>query len=152
MKHDLVPTPARNDPASAFEALRREVSLLRCGIEGLTADRNLVPDYTPTLTDLERRLAHVERLLEPFSRSPALQLTPESLVARIECAGEVVRARDRETITTAFATLQASIAGINGVVRQARTGRQQRCLLWGTGLGGLYFGVIGVSALIQTLG
>ena len=50
---------APDDPATAFAALRGEVSLLRRAVEGLTAERQNVPDYSPTLTDLSRRLAHV---------------------------------------------------------------------------------------------
>lgn len=98
MKHELVPAPARSDPASAFEALRGEVGLLRRALEGLAAERQLAPDYTLTMADQARRLAGIEALIDGFSHSPALQLTPESLAASIARAGETVRAGDRDTL------------------------------------------------------
>src|SRR3546814_2526102 len=46
-----------NDPASAFESLRGEISLLRRAVEGLTAERHAAPNYKPTLAALAERLA-----------------------------------------------------------------------------------------------
>lgn len=152
MKRELVPTPARNDPASAFEALRGEVGLLRRALEGLAAERQAAPDYMPTMADQARRLAQIEQLLEKFSHSPALQLTPESLAASVARAGESVRAGDRDTFTRAFGTLRASIASIDGVVEQARTADRQLYLLCGTGLACLYAGVIAGLGLARALG
>lgn len=40
---------APSDINEAFEALRREVSLTRHAVEGLTAARERVPDYSPPL-------------------------------------------------------------------------------------------------------
>lgn len=125
MKHELVPAPARNDPASAFEALRGEVGLLRRALEGLAAERQLAPDYTLTMADQARRLAGIEALIDGFSHSPALQLTPESLAASIARAGETVRAGDRDTLTRALGTLRASITSFDAVVWKVRTARQQ---------------------------
>lgn len=50
---DEAPTNGHDDhhAADAFELLRREVSLLRRGIEALTAERQATPDYTPTLAN-----------------------------------------------------------------------------------------------------
>src|SRR5687768_12964943 len=131
MKHELVPTPARNDPASAFEALRGEVGLLRRALEGLAAERQAAPDYMPTMADQARRLAGIEELLERFTRSPALLGTPASLAADIARAGERVRAEDRDTLARANAELRAAIASIEAVVRNARTVEQQRYFLAG---------------------
>lgn len=152
MKHDLAPTPPRNDPASAFETLRGEVGLLRRALEGLAAERQAAPDYMPTMADQARRLAGIERLLEGFSRSPALQLTPASLAADIERAGASVRAGDLETLTRAFGTLRASIASIDGVVRNARTAKQQRYFLAGMMLAALYLGVCAGLGLAKLTG
>src|SRR3546814_2326084 len=49
-----------NDPASAFEALRGEISLLRRAVEGLTAERQAAPNYKPTLAAMAERLAAIE--------------------------------------------------------------------------------------------
>lgn len=152
MKHDLVLSLARNDPASAFEALRGEVGLLRRALEGLAAERQAAPDYMPTMADQARRLAGIEELLERFSRSPALQLTPESLAASITRAGDSARAGDRETLTQANADLRAAIARIDGVVRKVRTAEQQRDMLAGVGLACLYVGVHCGAALARLTG
>jgi len=72
MEPDTNPPVAHDDPASAFAALRGEVSLLRRAVEGLTAERQNAPDYTPTLTGLSSRLAHAEELLGKIAASPAI--------------------------------------------------------------------------------
>ena len=142
MKHDLVPAPGRNDPASAFEALRGEVSLMRRALEGLAAERQAAPDYMPTMADQAHRLAGIENAIKSFAESPALQLTPASLAADIARAGETVQAEDRDTLTRAFGTLRTSIAGIDGIVRKVRTDEQQRCFVAGMTLVGLYVGAV----------
>lgn len=142
MKHELVPTPSRNDPASAFEALRGEVGLLRRALEGLAAERQAAPDYMPTMADQARRLAGMERLLEELSRSPALRLTPEGLITDIVRAGDSARAGDRDTLKRTNTDLRAAIARIEGAVRTARTAEQQRYFLAGMMLAAVYVGVI----------
>lgn len=152
MKHDLVPTPTRNDPASAFEALRGEVGLLRRALEGLAAERQAAPDYMPTMADQARRLAGIEIAIKGFAQSPALQLTPASLAADIARAGENVRVGDCDTLTSAFGTLRTSIATIDGVVRNARTAEQQRYFLAGMMLAALYVGIYGGLVLAKLTG
>lgn len=152
MEPDSSPPIARDDPASAFAALRGEVSLLRRAVEGLTAERQNALDYTATLTDLSCRLAQIEGMIGKVVESPAMRLTPENLAVSIAKASETARARDRESLDKAGAVLRASIASINSVVEQAWTAdRQWKRLCW-TGGGGLLVGTIGalsVSDLIS---
>lgn len=146
------PPVAQDDPASAFTALRGEVSLLRRAVEGLTAERQNAPDYTPTLTGLSSRLAHAEELLGKIAESPAMRLTPENLAVSIARASETARAGDRETLDKSGATLRASIASINAVVEQAWTAdRQWKHLCW-TGGGGLLLGVLGALSVLHLTG
>jgi hypothetical protein len=49
-------TTAPTDPAEAFEALRREVTLLHSAIQGLTAARENIPNYSPTLARMQKQL------------------------------------------------------------------------------------------------
>jgi ribosome modulation factor len=49
--------PPIEDIAAAFEGLRREVSLTRSAVEGLTAARERVPDYSVTLGKMAETLA-----------------------------------------------------------------------------------------------
>jgi len=46
---DQASQSAPSDAATAFEELRREVSLARAAVEGLTAARERIPDYSETL-------------------------------------------------------------------------------------------------------
>jgi len=48
-------TSPATDLAQAFEALRGEVSLTRMALEGLTAARERIPDYSPTLANSASR-------------------------------------------------------------------------------------------------
>lgn len=143
---------AQDDPVSAFAALRGEVSLLRRAVEGLTAERQSAPDYTPTLAGLSRRLAHAEELLGKIIESPAMRLTLENLAVSIAKASEIARAGDRESLDKAEATLRASIASIDGIVEHAwAADRQWKQLYWAGG-GGLFLGVIGTLSMLHLLG
>lgn len=142
MEPETISPIAQGDPADAFTTLRGEVSLLRRAVEGLTAERQNAPDYTPTLTDLSRRLAHIEGFLNNVAESPAMRLTPENLAVSIARASETVRAGDRETLGQLGATLQASIATINGIVKHARTADHQWIQLCWAGGGGLLMGIM----------
>lgn len=143
-----VPSTA-SDPAVAFEALRAEVSLLRRALEGLTAAREDVPDYTPTLTGLTRRLLQVEELLGHIADHPAMKLTPASLAEGIARAGQNVRADDRATIQRSIDSLQVAVRNIDSVVEQARTAERQLYWLCGSGVVGLCLGVMASLAVAQ---
>lgn len=138
-----------DDPANAFADLRGEVSLLRRAIEGLTAERQNAPDYTPTLKALADSLARIEALQGNVADSPAMRLTPENLATSIAQASNTARAGDREMIQQARDTLRASIASINGVVEQAWTADRQWKRLYWTGGGGLCLGAIGALSLLH---
>ena len=146
------PPVAHDDPATAFAALRGEVSLLRRAVEGLTAERQNAPDYTPTLTGLSRRLAHAEELLGKIAESPAMRLTPENLAVSIARASEIARAGDRETLDKSGATLRSSIASINGVVEHAWAADRQWKQLYWTGGGGFLIGAFGALSISHLIG
>lgn len=146
------PPVAYDDPATAFTALRGEVSLLRRAVEGLTAERQNAPDYTPTLTGLSSRLACAEELLGKIAESPAMRLTPENLAVSIARASETAWAGDRETLDKAGATLRVSIASINGVVEHAWAADRQWKQLYWTGGGGLLIGALGALSILHWIG
>ncbi|HEU4962137.1 MAG TPA: hypothetical protein VFT56_17240 [Sphingomonas sp.] len=152
MDSDPDQTRSAADPASAFAELRGEVSLLRRAIEGLTAERQNAPDYTPTLKVHSNRLAQIEGLLGAIAERPAMRLTPEALAASIATASETVRAGDRNTIRQASGVLRMSITAIDSVVEQARTAdRQWRWLCW-TAVGSLLVGATGTVLLLHLIG
>jgi hypothetical protein len=133
MSQDIVPTPS--DPARAFEDLRGEVSLLRRAVQGLTAERQNAPDYLPTLQQTAERLDWIARTIERLSKAPAMELSVESLVSRIEEATVKARSETRQLIGDANAATHASIARINAVVQGGWTAeRQWRHILWTAGI------------------
>lgn len=152
MEPDTYRSISAGDPGHAFMDLRLEVGLLRRAIEGLTAERQNAPDYTPTLTELAGRLGRVEGSLAEMSESPAMRLTPGNLAASIAKASESARAGDRETLDEAGAALRASVASINAVVEQAWTAdRQWKQLCWTSG-GGLVSGILGTLSVLHFIG
>jgi len=152
MEPNTNPSIAQNDPARAFTDLRGEVSLLRRAVEGLTAERQNAPDYTPTLAGLSGRLTHQEQLVGKIAESPAMRLTPENLAVSIAKASEIARAGDRESLDKADAVLRTSIASINGIVEHAWTADRQWKQLYWTGGGGVFIGVIGTLSILHWLG
>ena len=152
MEPDTNPPIAQDDPARAFADLRGEVSLLRRAVEGLTAERQNAPDYTPTFTGLSARLAQQGQILGKIAESPAMRLTPENLAVSIAKASEIARAGDRESLEKAEAALRASIASINGIVEHAWAADRQWKQLYWTGGGGLFFGVIGALWIVHIFG
>lgn len=152
MDSQTTQSSAADDPANAFEALRGEVSLLRRAVEGLTAERQNAPDYSPTLTELASRLSLAEVHLGKVAESPAMRLTPQNVAVSVARASETARAGDRDNLGKAEAALRTSIASINAVVAQAWTAdRQLRQLCWGVG-GGLVFGIIGTLSALHFIG
>lgn len=152
MEPDANPPTVHSDPASAFVSLRGEVSLLRRAVEGLTAERQSAPDYTPTLAELSSRLSHAEELLAKVVESPAMRLTPGNLTVSIVKASETARAADHDMLEKMGATLRASIASINGVVEHAWTADRQWKQLYWTGGGGLFLGALGALSLLHFFG
>ena len=49
-------TTNQPDPAQAFEAVRRELSLLHSAVAGLAAEREKIPDYSETLGQMAHAL------------------------------------------------------------------------------------------------
>lgn len=82
------------DLAQAFEALRGEVSLTRMALEGLTAARERIPDYSPTLAKLGKRIEITIAQIEAIRQAPAIALTRDGIAKRMIEASVLVRAED----------------------------------------------------------
>jgi hypothetical protein len=137
-------TNTSNDPTSAFEALRGEVSLLRRAVEGLTAERQAAPNYKPTLAAMAERLAAIEH-------SPAIRLTPKDMKAEVVHVAEQASAKDRDTIARTSASLSVSLGKVDGLIERAWTADEQNRWLLGTGVAGLCGGILLWSALPGTV-
>ena len=68
-----------DDPARAFDELRREVSFGLRAIQGIAAERRDQTDYGGSLKALDDQLATVNKTLSTIASSPAMRLTPGSL-------------------------------------------------------------------------
>ena len=147
--------PQETDPAEAFEGVRRELSLLHRAVEGLTAARENIPDYSATLGSTERALRHMGGRLEAIEKSPAIRLTPVAMVREISEVAQTARAEDHKALAGASATLLRSLDQIDAIVQRKR-GRdeQNRLLFWigtGTFVSGILFWSILPGPIIRSL-
>lgn len=142
-------TSPSNDAAKAFEDLRREISLQRTAIEGLTAAKDKLPDYSPTLRAMDARLDQMDERLHRIDQHPAMQLTPLTLAAQINEGLITYRAEDRKAIGEARDTLAHTLGRVEGMIKQRRsTEEQDWWIIWvATGglLCGALFALIGIA-------
>lgn len=135
-------TPPAADAAKAFEELRREISLQRSAIEGLTAAKDKLPDYSLTLRDIASRLDQVEKQIESINEKPAMRLTPRTIAAEIHEGLMSYRAEDGRAIGDARDALARSLGRIEGMIKQRRSNDEQDWwVTWGT-TGGLLCGML----------
>jgi len=149
MTQKPAPTPPPTDAAEAFEGLREEISLQRTAIQGLTAAKDNIPDYSLTLRDIASRLGRMEKQLESINEKPAMRLTPLTVAAEIHEGLITYRAEDRKAIGEARDALGRSLGRVEGMIKQRRsTDEQDWWVIWGT-TGGLLIGafliLIGVA-------
>lgn len=137
------------DAATAFEDLRREISLQRAAIEGLTAAKDKLPDYSPTLRDMETRLGQLEKHVESINERPAMQLTPLTISTEMHEALMTYRADDRKILVEACDALARSLGRVESMIKQKRSTDQQDWWVTWSATGGLLFGafltLIGVA-------
>lgn len=130
------------DPAAeAFDALGEKIALLEAAVSGLAAKRDAAPDYSETLADMAGLLERMRAAINGFARSPAMQLTPETMAERIAAAAEA-RTSDRAAIERArerFNRAAQRIERLGGAMAMAH--EQRRRLLWAAG-GGLFAGML----------
>ncbi len=142
-------TPPAADAAKAFEELRREISLQRSAIEGLTAAKDKLPDYSLTLRDIASRLGQVEKQIESINEKPAMLLTPRTIAVELHEALMSYRAEDGKTIGDARDALARSLGRVEGMIKQRRsTNEQDWWVTWGaTGgiLCGMFLSLVGVT-------
>lgn len=120
-----------DDPTQAFESLRQEISLLHTAIQGLTAAREKIPDYSPTLGAISRQLTAMTEGIARVEQAPAVKLTPAMMVQQLAKAAADARADDKRQMDEARADLHKVIGRIDGIVVRARsTDLQRKRELW----------------------
>lgn len=134
--------PQETDPAEAFEGVRRELSLLHRAVEGLTAARDAIPDYSDTLGSMDQALRTIGLRLRQIQESPAVSLSPAAMAQEINRAAQVVRAEDRKALHEAGDALSRSLSHIDALAKRRReTDEQKRLLLW-VGAGAFVCGIL----------
>ena len=123
-----------SDAATAFEELRREVSLARAAVEGLTAARERIPDYSETLGAMLAALRDVTQRIGKIEHSPAISLSPAAMAAEISDASEAARAADQKLLHDTRDELLRAIGRIDAMVDHGQAAHHQRRLLISTGL------------------
>ncbi len=113
----------------AFEDFRAEISLLRRAVEGLTAARERMPDYTPTLGSMMTQLKTTQEALQRIEHSPAVALTPVELTKEIVQAAANARAEDARKLDEARDAIARSIGRIDGIVERGQSAEGQSRLL-----------------------
>ncbi len=135
------------DLARAFEALRGEVSLTRTAVEGLTAARERMPDYSPTLAKLGKQIEITIAQTEAIRQAPGIALTRDGIAKRMIEASVLVRAEDARLLHETRDALSRSIGKIDTIVERGQAAnRQWRDKLW-YAAGGMIAGILLWSVL-----
>jgi hypothetical protein len=139
------------DPAAvAFEALRREVALLKVAVAGLAAERAPAPDYSETLGEIAKGVSVAIGRLGKVMASPALALSPAEMALRIAAASEEARRQDRAALRQAQEGLTRTAGDLRGWIDGARqAGLQNRRLVQAAAVGAL--GGIIIGTIVPTL-
>lgn len=101
--------------AEAFEALRREVALMRLGVEALAAERRVQPDYTETLGQLAADMASSSAAMGRLAEWGALSLTPEDVAREIRTAQAHARREATDGMRDAVRYCEASQSWVGEV-------------------------------------
>jgi hypothetical protein len=125
--------PTNDDVEDAFEALRREVSLTRLAVEGLTAARERIPDYSMSLGSIAGAIKDARTALARIEDSPAMKLTPAIIAADLAKGSVSVRIEDARLLSEARDTLSRSIGHVDAIVKrgQSADGQRHERLWWG---------------------
>lgn len=118
-------TDLENHATQTFVALRGEVALLRRAIEGLSAERESVPDYGPTLTDITVHITEIASWARKINDKPAMTLTPESLEKEIIRVARAARDEDHAKIAHAAQRMDSVSSRIAGFIASALTEADQ---------------------------
>lgn len=140
-------TAPTDDIIPMLEAILGEMSLNRHALEGLTAVRERIPDYSVTLGEMIKALKEASGGIDRIERSPAVRLSPAALTAEIVKAGTDARAEDHALLRETRDALSRSIGRIDGIVERGQvTDRQWERIIWASS-GGAIAGMLLMSIL-----
>ncbi len=131
------------DPAAlAFVALRGEVSDLRQSMNQLAQQIQLIPtqDYRRTLAEILRTQENMSGEIEELKSHPAINLTPEGFINKLEEIKDRSLERERKRLREIEDTLRFNSNTIGNWVEQAREANRQNWWLVLVGCVGLFIG------------
>lgn len=114
------------DAIDAFEGLREEMSLMVAAVKGLTAAKEKIPDYAPTLREIIRFLDDIDKRLSSVEAKPAMMLTPAVMADEFGKRAVEVRAEDRQAINSAREALAQSLGHAEGLIKKGRSTEEQQ--------------------------
>lgn len=136
---------AQEDPAAlAFTGLHGEIALLRRAIEHLASERTeiTVPDYSETLGMIAKNGEALSEAYQRIAKSPALEVTPETLTRRIASAGEAARREDRIMLVDAKTAHEQAIGQLKDMMRSVRDLQRQDYWVIGGTAAGVLVGIL----------
>ena len=151
MTENSAPTPVSEDPSIAFEKLRSEVAFGRAAVEGLTAARERLPDYSPTLSEMSGALREIGKRVGNIESSPAMGLTPARLAVEISEAGQTTRAADQRLLHEALSGFARSSGQLATLVQHGRSAIDQQRALLVTGIAAFALGLFLMTFLPGTI-
>ncbi|NBT97480.1 MAG: hypothetical protein EBT43_06670 [Methylocystaceae bacterium] len=140
------------DPAAkAFEALRDEVLDLRRSINQLSQNIQLIPtqDYRRTLAQILRAQENMSGEIKELKSHPAINLTPEGFINKLEEIKDRVLERERKSLKETEDMLRFNSNTIGNWIEQAREANRQNWWLVLVGCVGLCIGGLIIFILIR---
>ena len=149
-----IPNPKKDelDPAAkAFEALRDEVADLRRSINQLSQNIQLIPtqDYRRTLAEILRAQDNMSGEIKELKSHPAINLTPEGFINKLEEIKDRVLERERKRLRETEDTLRFNSNTIGNWVEQARDANRQNWWLVLVGCLGFVIGGLNIFLPIR---
>ncbi len=145
------PAPEADPAAAAFAHLAEKVDVLEAAIANLAAKSEAAPDYSETLGTIAHNLCAYGAMVKAMRQSPALQITPDDIAARIAAAGEQARAEDGRIIARARETLDRATDNLKKLAVDAATADEQRLRLLFAAVAGVLAGVLFWSFLLDAI-
>ena len=135
MAVDVLDDEHQDAAAEAFEALRAEVAGLRVSVEDLTASRESVPDYAPTLGAIARSLQAIEA-------HPALKQTPASMLSEIGYASHNMQQRVSHELFVANQQVGSASRELERLIGGHRSAKEHNYRLAVMAAAGALFGIV----------
>jgi hypothetical protein len=137
--------------AAAFAHLTEKVEALEAAIAGLAAKREAAPDYSETLGIIAHNLNAYGAMVKAVRQSPALQLTPDDIAARIAAASKQARAEDSRIIARSRETLDRATEKLESLAAAVATADEQRLRLFFAAVAGVLTGLLFWSFLLDAI-